>query len=214
MATPSSTLAWKIPQTLEPGGIQSMGPQRVGYDWARTHLNQKTDSHKTLNLHPSWFETLPSSKTDRNNFFKKSFTHPVYGIFVAASPMRLRQMPCHFWQFYSEAGSKGVGQFSKRKNIHSMKKNKVFSGVSNSRERGLRWIQLGRSRGGVWWIRDPDEQGSGLGSNVACRGNKKQDPPFRFSTCWVNKKHSQRRHVTTRTTELLGLIVCPLIANF
>ena len=92
-------------------------------------------------------------------------------------------MPCRFRQFYSEAGSTGVGQFSKRKNIHSMKKNKVFSGVSHSREHGLRWIQLGRSRGGVWWIRDPDEQGSGLGSHVAHQGNRKQDPPFRFSTC-------------------------------
>ena len=29
MATHSSILAWKIPQTDEPGGIQSMGSQRV-----------------------------------------------------------------------------------------------------------------------------------------------------------------------------------------
>ena len=33
MATHYSTLAWKIPQTEEPGGLQSMGSQRVGYDW-------------------------------------------------------------------------------------------------------------------------------------------------------------------------------------
>ena len=32
MATHSSTLAWKIPWTEEPGGLQSMGSQRVGYD--------------------------------------------------------------------------------------------------------------------------------------------------------------------------------------
>ena len=32
MATPSSTLAWKIPWTEEPGGLQSMGSQRVGHD--------------------------------------------------------------------------------------------------------------------------------------------------------------------------------------
>ena len=30
--THSSTLAWKIPQTEEPGRLQSMGSQRVGYD--------------------------------------------------------------------------------------------------------------------------------------------------------------------------------------
>ena len=32
MATLSSTLAWKIPQTEEPGRLQSMGSQRVGHD--------------------------------------------------------------------------------------------------------------------------------------------------------------------------------------
>ena len=32
MATHSSTLAWKIPWTEEPGRLQSMGPQRVGYN--------------------------------------------------------------------------------------------------------------------------------------------------------------------------------------
>ena len=32
MATHSSTLAWKIPWTEEPGRLQSMGWQRVGHD--------------------------------------------------------------------------------------------------------------------------------------------------------------------------------------
>ena len=32
--THSSTLAWKIPWTEEPGRLQSMGSRRVGYDWA------------------------------------------------------------------------------------------------------------------------------------------------------------------------------------
>ena len=32
MATHSSILAWRIPRTEEPGGLQSMGWQRVGYD--------------------------------------------------------------------------------------------------------------------------------------------------------------------------------------
>ena len=32
MATHSSTLAWKIPRTEEPVGLQSMGSQRVGHD--------------------------------------------------------------------------------------------------------------------------------------------------------------------------------------
>ena len=32
MATHSSILAWRIPWTEEPGGIQSMGSQRVGHN--------------------------------------------------------------------------------------------------------------------------------------------------------------------------------------
>ena len=32
MATPSSILAWKIPWAEEPGGLQSMGSQRVGHN--------------------------------------------------------------------------------------------------------------------------------------------------------------------------------------
>ena len=31
-ATSSSILAWRIPWTEEPGGLQSMGSQRVGHD--------------------------------------------------------------------------------------------------------------------------------------------------------------------------------------
>ena len=34
MAPHSSTLAWKIPWTGDPGGLQSMGSRRVGHDWA------------------------------------------------------------------------------------------------------------------------------------------------------------------------------------
>ena len=33
MATHSSILAWRVPWTEEPGRLQSMGLQRVGYDW-------------------------------------------------------------------------------------------------------------------------------------------------------------------------------------
>ena len=34
MAIHSSTIAWKILWTEEPGRLQSMGSQRVGHDWA------------------------------------------------------------------------------------------------------------------------------------------------------------------------------------
>ena len=37
MATHASILAWEIPWTEEPGGLHSMGSQRGGHNWARTH---------------------------------------------------------------------------------------------------------------------------------------------------------------------------------
>ena len=44
MAPHSSTLAWKIPWTQEPGRLQSMGSLRVGHDWA-TSLSLFTYMH-------------------------------------------------------------------------------------------------------------------------------------------------------------------------
>ena len=38
MATHSSTFAWKIPGTEEPGRLQSMGSRRVGHDWVTSIL--------------------------------------------------------------------------------------------------------------------------------------------------------------------------------
>ena len=32
MATHSSIIAWRLPWTVEPGGLQSLGSQRVGHD--------------------------------------------------------------------------------------------------------------------------------------------------------------------------------------
>ena len=42
MATHSSNLAWKIHQTEKPGGLQSMGSQRVGHNWAIEHTHTCT----------------------------------------------------------------------------------------------------------------------------------------------------------------------------
>ena len=44
MCAHSSILAWRIPCTEEPGGLHSMGCQRVGHDWATN----------TFSCLPSW----------------------------------------------------------------------------------------------------------------------------------------------------------------
>ena len=37
MATDSSILAWRVPWSVEPGGLQSIGSQRVGHDRVQMH---------------------------------------------------------------------------------------------------------------------------------------------------------------------------------
>ena len=44
-ATPSSILAWRVPWTEEPGGLQSMGSERVGHD----RVTKGQDSRSLVN---------------------------------------------------------------------------------------------------------------------------------------------------------------------
>ena len=44
MATHSSTLAWRIPWTEEPGRLQSMGSHRVGHNLACMHRRETEGS--------------------------------------------------------------------------------------------------------------------------------------------------------------------------
>ena len=50
MVTHSSILAWEIPQTEEPGRLQSMGLQRVGHDLV-TNKSNKTNLQSYLNFY-------------------------------------------------------------------------------------------------------------------------------------------------------------------
>ena len=68
MAIHASILAWRIPWTEEPGGLQFMGSQRVGHDWENNtftfntfHIEDKiiTVSYKVLYDLP---QTAPSLK--------------------------------------------------------------------------------------------------------------------------------------------------------
>ena len=52
MAPHSSTLAWKIPWTEEPGRLQSMGSLGVGHNWA-TSLSLSTFMHWRRQWHPT-----------------------------------------------------------------------------------------------------------------------------------------------------------------
>ena len=50
MAAHSSIFAWRIPWTEEPGGLQSMGSQRVGHNWATECVHTHTHTHTSISL--------------------------------------------------------------------------------------------------------------------------------------------------------------------
>ena len=57
MAIPSSILAWRIPWTEEPGGLQSIRLQRVGHNWV-TNIFTHFQSLK-LNKPTSYLNQIP-----------------------------------------------------------------------------------------------------------------------------------------------------------
>ena len=65
MATRSSTLAWKIPWTEEPGGLQSMGSRRPGHNWA-TSLSLFTFMHWRRKWQPTTV-VLPGESQGRGS---------------------------------------------------------------------------------------------------------------------------------------------------
>ena len=56
MATHSNVLTWRIPRIVESGGLQSMGSQRVGHNWAINML-----LYWTVNFSADFYCQIPSS---------------------------------------------------------------------------------------------------------------------------------------------------------
>ena len=69
MATHSSILAWKIPQTEEPGGHPSMGSQRAGPD-----LATKQQSHVNFTSIKKCYLGLGYFNVNSYNYFRKNKT--------------------------------------------------------------------------------------------------------------------------------------------
>ena len=56
MATHSRVLAWEIPWTEEPGGLQFTGSQRVGHNLVtdHTHTTMNTVGNRETNISRGW----------------------------------------------------------------------------------------------------------------------------------------------------------------
>ena len=64
--------AWKIPQTLEPCGLQSIGSQRVGHNWVNEHRPHK---QPRFNFHIALVTML-------TNFLSKNQWCYIFQIFI------------------------------------------------------------------------------------------------------------------------------------
>ena len=86
IATHSSILAWRIPWAEEPGGVQSTGLQRVGYDWVtNTHSHTYTYIlfiHLSVDGHLGCFHTWAIiNNADMNIGVHVSFQIGVFVLF-------------------------------------------------------------------------------------------------------------------------------------
>ena len=95
VATPSSTLAWKIPWAEEPGELQSMGSLRVGGDWA-TSLSLSV-SCLSLKLNPCsfsdclcWIDSLSLTLFLNSDFLFSTLNGIVLFTLSAATLLRNR----------------------------------------------------------------------------------------------------------------------------
>ena len=75
MATHSSVLSWRIPGTVEPGGLPTMGSHRVGHDWsdlaaAHTKWDIISSFFFSLLVQPG---TLPGSWDVKSSQFQDLF---------------------------------------------------------------------------------------------------------------------------------------------
>ena len=112
MAIYSSTIAWKIPWTEEPGRLQSMGLQRVGHDRAtllslfkkqqlEPDMEQQTGSKmgkeyvNTVYCHPAYFTYMQSISRETLGRIKHKLETRLPGEISITSDM---QMTPPLWQ--------------------------------------------------------------------------------------------------------------------
>ena len=66
MTTHCSILAWRIPWTVKPGGLQSMGSQRVGHNWTTRHSTAPRDSNMIWEKVKSLYDNLMQTEGEES----------------------------------------------------------------------------------------------------------------------------------------------------
>ena len=106
MATHSSILAWRIPWTEEPGGLQSVESQRVRHDWATKQSIAGIDIKPQLSISPLLAALiLPYASEQHHPRTSSPQTHAVWPWGEGICPFR----PC-FIQFLKYRGTVREGR--------------------------------------------------------------------------------------------------------
>ena len=90
MVTCSSILAWIIPQVEEPGGLQSMGSQRVQHDWAHTNIDisllRSFNGPEPGGLELTYKKVKGEKEADIPWFMQKANEAPAWGLLCSRRP--------------------------------------------------------------------------------------------------------------------------------
>ena len=155
MAIHSSTNAWKIPCTEEPGRLQSMGSQRVRHDWATS-----------LSLFPPKL-LLKQTIVKKVRFFHFKTSHIIISI-RRVETITVDPWSIYSWPFFSlhsqiqptgnrESGSiPRLGRFPGGGNGNPLH----YSCLENSMDRGVWWAAVHGIRKSQTWLRDKHTRAS------------------------------------------------------
>ena len=94
MAIHSSTIAWKISWTEEPGRLQSMGSQRVGHDWATSLYFHLTFGYTEL-LYTLFFLFFSSFLSTQHWDLSTQTRDPAHAVAARSlNHLDRREVPC------------------------------------------------------------------------------------------------------------------------
>ena len=120
MATHSSVLAWRIPGTVEPGGLPSMESHRVGHDWSDLaaaaaaceperglfpviwHLWTSVVQKSPLNFTIQWEETIPfPMRSEAQPWGEDPFSNSTLPLVISLSPRVPFRVHSAFFSYFS-----------------------------------------------------------------------------------------------------------------
>ena len=108
MATLFSVLAWRIPWTEEPGGLQSTGMQKVGHSWSNWARIAHTTFYQCKQYPLTWLEKCDSLHMQiRDKFFNIMLSDGSQGKWCRAHNLVWSSRRGHYSRYLVTCGSRG-----------------------------------------------------------------------------------------------------------